>query len=141
MYQLVYVSQATCAFSQASLDEVLLLSRRNNKIKGVTGMLVFYNGQFLQVLEGNPSDVIGTYDRIASDPRHDNLLVLHRGYSSVGKTFAASAMGFHSMAVQETVAKRDPLQLDFFQFDGLAALNFLLACRSHADESREITSA
>jgi hypothetical protein len=133
MYQLVYTSEATDAFSPDSLEGLLKVARSNNKIKGVTGMLVFCDNQFLQVLEGNPSDVISTYDRIATDPRHESLIVLHRGYSHVGKTFSEWSMGFHSLALTDQLPPelaRDDNQLTFSHFDGLAALNFLLACRS-----------
>jgi hypothetical protein len=131
MYQLVYASEATKAFPPASIENLLADARRNNKIRRVTGMLAFCQNQFLQVLEGNPSDVISTYDRIAADPRHQNVIVLHRGYSSVGKTFTEWSMGFHSFTAADDLPANNALgeRPDFYQFDGLMALNFLLACR------------
>jgi hypothetical protein len=92
--------------------------------------LVFCNQQFLQVLEGDPADVIATYDRIAQDPRHQDLMAVHRGYSTVGESFAASSMGFWCSPLDEQ-PPRGPSEDEvpnFFQFDGLMALDYLTAC-------------
>ena len=94
MYQLIYTSEPTVEFFSQDIRERLAVARARNKISLITGMLVFCDRQFLQVLEGNAPDVIRTYDRIAADVRHDNLVALHRGYSHVGKTFTGMAMGF-----------------------------------------------
>ena len=52
MHQLVYVSAASWAMSNAELNEILDVSRRNNRQSGVTGMLLHLDRGFLQVLEG-----------------------------------------------------------------------------------------
>jgi hypothetical protein len=135
MYQIVYISEAAVPFSTGDLRKLLAVARRKNVIQGVTGMLVYRNNQFLQVLEGDAPDVITTYDRIAKDPRHHNLLALHRGYSDVGKTFRETSMGFHSIALTSDLPPdydRADGELDFAQFDGSGALDFLIACRALA---------
>jgi hypothetical protein len=134
MYQIVYVSEAAVPFSPNDLRELLTIARRKNMIAGVTGMLVHYVNQFLQVLEGDAVNVVSTYDRIAKDARHQSLLVLHRGYSHVGKTFRECSMGFHSMALTERLPEgfREG-SMDLATLDGLAALEFLLACRHQAE--------
>jgi hypothetical protein len=45
----------------------------------VTGMLVQADGDFLQVIEGEPKRVVGISDRISVDPRHRDISVLQRG--------------------------------------------------------------
>jgi len=132
MYQIIYTSEAATSFSSLDLQALLAIARRKNVIRGVTGMLVCSDNQFLQVLEGDAADVISTFDRIAKDPRHDQLIVLHRGYSNVGKTFGETSMGFHSIALNSALPDgftRVANRLDFASFDGLTALEFLLACR------------
>jgi Sensors of blue-light using FAD len=128
MYQMIYVSEATEQFQPGDPQKMLDVARSNNLIVGVTGMLVFRNGQFLQVLEGGPTAVISTYDRIAADSRHRDLIVLHRGYSHVGKTFSALSMGFQVQSLTDPLSSQT-CPLDFYHFDGLAALDFLVACR------------
>ncbi len=70
MYQLIYTSEPTVEFSSQDIRELLAVARARNKISLITGMLVFCDQQFLQVLEGNAPVVIRTYDRIAADARH-----------------------------------------------------------------------
>ncbi len=78
MYSVVYVSSATLSFSSAELMDLLARCQRNNQAAGVTGMLLYKNGNFMQVLEGEQSAVQGVYDRIAIDPRHTGVLRLLR---------------------------------------------------------------
>lgn len=135
MYQIVYASEVTVDFSSADIRELLSVARARNKIRAITGMLVFCDSQFLQVLEGNAPDVIRTFDRIATDGRHDNIIALHRGYSHVGKTFTGTAMGFYSLALNADLPPgfvRENGRVDFAQFDGLQALEFLMACRDQS---------
>src|ERR1700759_787270 len=134
-YKPGYTREPTVEFSLQNIRELLAVARARNKISLITGMLVFCDRQFLQVLEGNAPDVIRTYDRIAVDVRHDNLVALHRGYSHVGKTFTGMAMGFHSLALNETLpagCSRENGRVNFAYFDGLQALEFLMACREQS---------
>ena len=52
MLQMIYTSAATKPISPKELQELLVISRRNNIRDGITGMLLFEDGTFLQVLEG-----------------------------------------------------------------------------------------
>ncbi|HTC38071.1 MAG TPA: BLUF domain-containing protein, partial [Steroidobacteraceae bacterium] len=52
MHQIGYTSTATEHLSCADLNELLLGARNRNKTLGVSGMLVFHGGTFLQALEG-----------------------------------------------------------------------------------------
>lgn len=76
MHQLVYISTARVIPTQADLDDILTVSRRNNAASGVTGLLVTGGNRFLQVLEGGVAEVSATYQRICADPRHFGCVVL-----------------------------------------------------------------
>jgi hypothetical protein len=78
MLQMIYTSAATRPISPKELQELLVISRRNNIRDGITGMLLFEDGTFLQVLEGEEEVVDRTYKRIASDPRHKKILLIAR---------------------------------------------------------------
>jgi hypothetical protein len=59
---------------------------------GVTGVLCFSEGIFLQVLEGGRGPVNRLYHRIAADPRHTELELLL--YEDIGeRRFAGWSMG------------------------------------------------
>ncbi|PCD03147.1 activator of photopigment and puc with BLUF domain protein [Sphingomonas spermidinifaciens] len=77
MFQLVYVS-SVAAGQPIDIDAILSISRRNNRIAGLTGMLYADARRFLQVLEGEEVDVIATFERIKADPRHRAVVVLSR---------------------------------------------------------------
>lgn len=74
--QLIYISAATHLMSNEELTELLGQAKRINSQSAVTGMLVYSNGSFLQVLEGPKEAVESTYARIQRDPRHQHCQVL-----------------------------------------------------------------
>jgi hypothetical protein len=70
MRQLLYVSNTSRDIAPADLDDILTASRRNNALLGVTGLLLFIDGGFLQMLEGEEIAVRTLYARITADRRH-----------------------------------------------------------------------
>jgi hypothetical protein len=76
MLQLVYVSSATTPFSNAELLELLTKSRIKNSALGITGMLLYKDGNFMQLLEGEDNTVRQLFETISRDPRHHNSIVL-----------------------------------------------------------------
>lgn len=135
MFQIVYASQAAVPFTPADLAALLSTARTLNRKHGVTGMLVFSGGRFLQALEGDAQSVISTFGRITRDARHRNVTTLHRGMSYLGKTFGDWAMGFHEAASAQDLPAgfvRVNNQIDLSQFDGAAAVEFLAECQRHS---------
>ncbi len=87
MIQVSYLSRAAGPMSAADLLALLLQSRTDNAARGVTGMLLYGNGTFLQVIEGDDPVVDDLITRISKDSRHHGIQflsripVLHRQYS------------------------------------------------------------
>jgi hypothetical protein len=79
LYQLIYASRARQPMSDSELTELLDVSRRNNTRDGVTGMLLYDAGAFIQVLEGEQEAVERLWLRIVKDRRHDGIVVIDRG--------------------------------------------------------------
>lgn len=75
-FELGYVSTATGVFGRDTLADILVTSRTLNSRNGVTGLLLYYGGHFLQVLEGSEEAVRETFGRICKDPRHHDIAVL-----------------------------------------------------------------
>jgi hypothetical protein len=69
----VYVSQAAVAFSSAALGELAERAAAHNATIGVTGVLLYSGGHFIQLLEGPPLEVTRLYNRIAADHRHAHV--------------------------------------------------------------------
>jgi hypothetical protein len=59
VFALVYVSSATKPFSPDELSELLAQARVDNAALGITGMLLYSNGNFMQVLEGGGASGAG----------------------------------------------------------------------------------
>ncbi len=79
LYQLIYASRATRGFEPDELARIVSASRRSNASCGVTGMLLYDAGSFLQVLEGEQADVERTFAKIERDRRHTGVRVVSRG--------------------------------------------------------------
>jgi hypothetical protein len=73
---LTYMSTASTPFDSTQIAALLQQSRENNERRGLTGMLLFKNGRFMQVLEGAEKDVRERYAVIAADSRHTDLKTL-----------------------------------------------------------------
>jgi hypothetical protein len=98
MVQIVYVSAAANPFTVAELNTLLARARDRNSVYQVTGMLLYHNGSFLQVLEGAESSVDLIYASIERDKRHRNAKVLHRQLMP-RREFPDWSMGFIDTSV------------------------------------------
>ena len=76
MFQLVYASTAAKLFSSNELFEQLARYREKNLRLGITGLLLYKHGSFMQVLEGEEETVRSLYATIHDDPRHHHVLLL-----------------------------------------------------------------
>ncbi|WP_423186326.1 BLUF domain-containing protein [Alishewanella sp. d11] len=74
-YQIVYYSTATREFSEQDLIELLSVANKYNNALGITGCLVYSNGKFIQLLEGERKNVLELFEKIKRDPRHNNVTV------------------------------------------------------------------
>ena len=93
LYRLLYVSSASHRMSAQELAELLQQSRRNNERLGITGMLLYKDGDFMQVIEGEEPAVRALYARIERDPRHGGSTVLLEEPAQT-RLFGEWAMGF-----------------------------------------------
>jgi hypothetical protein len=96
LISLVYLSQAVVPFSKRDLADLLAKSRANNSTLGVTGMLLYKQGNFLQVLEGEREKVLALYQKIVKDFRHRRVTSLSSGKISQ-RDFPDCTMGFRDL--------------------------------------------
>ena len=76
LVRLMYASRAAAAFDREALAAILRRSRQTNPELGITGVLCYSQGIFLQVLEGGRACVSRLYRRIADDARHTDVELL-----------------------------------------------------------------
>lgn len=91
--QLIYSSQASRPLSQDAFKEILASAEANNRALSITGLLLYSQGHFIQVIEGKRSNVRQLYDRIRRDDRHREIeqLLMH---SVEERQFVSWRMGF-----------------------------------------------
>ena len=95
MQQVIYSSAAVAPFSERELTELLTIARVNNGRLGVTGMLLYHEGSFLQALEGDERVLDTLFTKIGKDKRHHRVVVLLRREIEAPE-FDRWAMGFAS---------------------------------------------
>jgi Sensors of blue-light using FAD len=97
LVRLMYASRAVPAVDQEELLAILKKSKANNPKAGVTGVLCFSEGVFMQALEGGRGAVNKLYNRIAADARHTEIVLLN--YEEISeRRFAGWSMGQVNMA-------------------------------------------
>ena len=91
--RLIYVSAATRLMDDTALAALLDESRAHNVRDGITGMLLYNEGNFIQVLEGPPEAVRACYARIQLDERHTRVTTVLEDEGGA-RDFGAWSMGF-----------------------------------------------
>ncbi len=70
---IAYVSHSRTPPDEKFLSEILEVSLRNNDRDGITGVLMYHNELFFQILEGEDRVVKQCFNRILNDPRHSGI--------------------------------------------------------------------
>lgn len=96
LHELLYTSAANRDFNAHELDELLRRAREKNQRLQITGMLVYHNREFMQILEGEERTVRDLYEVIAVDPRHTGARVFYSG-EIAQRGFAEWTMAYTSL--------------------------------------------
>lgn len=111
----------------SDIDRILATARRRNAAVSVTGAMLFNEDWFVQLLEGAEDAVRETFERIAADPRHDEVETLFEG-STEDRRFPEWSMAFVGDA--EAIRKRfadSPLAKPDVKMHGQAVVEFMVA--------------
>lgn len=92
VHQVLYHSWATGTPTPADLQALLEWSRPHNAAHGITGLLLYSDGRYVQALAGPEAAVEGLYGRIQRDTRHARVELVSRGPGP--RRFAAWSMDF-----------------------------------------------
>lgn len=76
MRRIIYQSIAAPDVDRAELFRLVYQARVANDAKGLCGFLMFVDQRFLQVLEGPPWELFGTFGKIRTDLRHSNVQLI-----------------------------------------------------------------
>lgn len=98
--QVVYASALSQLHQPEVLSDILRESTSHNPSRHITGMLLYINGSFLQVLEGEAEVVEALYKKIAEDPRHTQVVKILE-LPNVEREFAQWSMGHANLNAGE----------------------------------------
>lgn len=71
-----YISFENHRLDRKDILEIARISRIKNELRGITGVLMFHDGLFLQVLEGPDADIEQLLARLRMDGRHRDVRIL-----------------------------------------------------------------
>ncbi|UYL09029.1 BLUF domain-containing protein [Bdellovibrio sp. SKB1291214] len=111
VFHLVYFSYASDSLSYSDIRDILNSSRKNNARDNITGVLIFREGFFIQVLEGNEEKVRDLVNVIRRDNRNHTLKVLIED-NSEARQFAEWSMAFLDGDISSNATKD---LLEFFE--------------------------
>ncbi len=130
MFYLIYVSTPVTPMEDDALLSLLEECRETNHRLGITGMLLYKNGDFMQMLEGDKQVVMELYDAIRKDERHKDVITIMTG-DIRKRNFESWSMGFCNMDKSADVPDYDEyirgnLLFRSFQDDAHRAFRFML---------------
>lgn len=121
LIMLSYTSIASHLMTHEELIQLLQQARKNNQSNGITGMLLYMEGCFFQVLEGERSTVEALYFKIGQDKRHHHVIkLLEEPIMSRG--FDVWSMGYRHVTREDLAQEAgltDFLDKDESGFDGM----------------------
>jgi hypothetical protein len=97
----VYVSASPRLLQEEEILEILRVAREKNEKLDITGMLLYREGNFLQVLEGPASAVDSLLATIKRDPRHNGFILMSRKKIDE-RQFGEWSMAFRNMSKGST---------------------------------------
>ena len=111
LIHIIYASIANVNFDETKLIELLTKAREKNARLNVTGMLLYCDYNFFQVIEGEELIIQTLFENIKNDPRHKNVTKIVEEPIQL-RSFAKWTMGF-SNATKEQLSMVEGMN-DFF---------------------------
>ncbi len=102
-HQIVYSSASSEKMPKSKLYQILRQARLGNAKRGVTGILVFADNTFFQVLEGQEDVVRSLMQKITPDKRHRDVKIIFEGQVAA-PAFSSWEMAYVSTNAQEMAA-------------------------------------
>ena len=99
-YQIMYSSEAAEPMTVTGLEQILTDARAGNELRNVTGALVYVDGVFFQILEGDEDVVRNLMTSIASDSRHHSVKVVYEAEVDA-RAFESWRMAYLSPTAEE----------------------------------------
>jgi hypothetical protein len=137
MHRIIYLSSATQYLKKEEIEFLLEQSRTYNFKNHITGILLYIDGDFIQVLEGEKQTITSLFENIKVDKRHNGVIcVLNRSIKK--RQFNNWAMGYcatNYSDLKKIYGFENINKEELFNFKDHTALIFLdTFLKSHPDE-------
>lgn len=118
MIEIAYTSRASKMFSPQELQDLHQEAMSFNREHEVTGLLLYNDGIFFQVIEGEAEVVLALYASICKDFRHYDVRTIYE-QPLAARNFKTWAMSFHNISHDQ----RQPIhsQIDISDLDNMDA--------------------
>ncbi|MCB1802141.1 MAG: BLUF domain-containing protein [Gammaproteobacteria bacterium] len=120
----IYASRVSGPLDETTVRDILQTARTNNRELGVTGMLLYADGSFFQVLEGEEHVIEDLFDRISRDNRHHQVVQII-SEPIAERQFADWSMGYAAITGN-----------DLNQIEGMNDFFGSRTCLAEVDEGR-----
>ncbi|MCR9174088.1 MAG: BLUF domain-containing protein [bacterium] len=115
-YELVYCSTARPDLTQKDIQNILKESRPHNVKNGITGCLLFYDQEFIQIIEGAKEEVCRLFEKIKNDDRHSAVYLIAEG-NKEERSFERWSMAYQHYADENAFNKQ--FKSNFLRFSDL----------------------
>jgi hypothetical protein len=128
--RLLYISRAQPSIDARSVYDIIRVAHNRNSEYNLTGALLFLDGYFMQVLEGEPFRVQERFAIINTDPRHKNVQLRQTSRTDT-RMFTDRWM---ALRLKSSIDSRRFEEIDYrpglpaAHFDAATVLEFMLAC-------------
>jgi len=114
---IAYVSRQSYILTDEDISELLTSCRTKNTRNKITGMLIYFDGTFVQFLEGPEDTLTSLYSKILNDKRHQEIILLIDGESQE-RQFEDWSMAYKKLSIPEAtkiVGQKDFKKEDLFK--------------------------
>ncbi len=92
MKRITYISRLAEPFSMEEIEKIGITSSRNNRKENITGLLVYFERMFFQIIEGGEREIDALFEKIGNDPRHHDIFRLKTEYDIDERLFPSWSM-------------------------------------------------
>lgn len=131
MICMVYISSAKLMLNDREIANIVKISQTNNQQHGITGILLYNSGNFMQLIEGDDAEVEGLYEKIRKDKRHSDVTLLFKE-TITHRNFENWLMGYRNLDTLKVIAPEllspflhEELDFSIYKNNPYRALGFL----------------
>jgi hypothetical protein len=128
---MVYISSAKLMLNDREIANIVKISQTNNQQHGITGILLYNSGNFMQLIEGDDAEVEGLYEKIRKDKRHSDVTLLFKE-TITHRNFENWLMGYRNLDTLKVIAPEllspflhEELDFSIYKNNPYRALGFL----------------